>query len=340
MQENGENEEGGYIKVHASHITTDLADRLIEDAVFAGGNAQSFLNFAESCCFESWTGSFYKPYEFSLSSDITGTQGETSFTNVTLWAAIVSADNGCISRYGGELYRNNFYVSVNQRMENARDNGFNLRYTRDMTEIRQIIDYRDFYTYLYSRDNFGNGISASYLPSASWAIHHTKKKMCVFNYSDAAGAMEQLAADHGAMWQQISKPKVSYEVRLAALGSDPRYKDFMVLQDFRYGDRGWISCPELDISTEQQIIEVERDEITGDILGMRLGNLTSSIIRPSFRGSTLSSGHSVEDKTNAAMQAALFDAELRSLRSWDDASAYSWREMKKFTWEEVKKYGR
>ncbi len=340
MQENGENEEGGYIKVHASHITMDLADRLIEDAVFSGGNAQSFLDFAENCCFESWTGNFYKPYEFSLSSDITKTQGETSFTNVTLWAAIVSADNGCISRYGGELYRDNFYVSVNQRMENAKDNGFNLRYTRDMTEIKQIIDYRDFYTYLYSRDNFGNGISGSYMPSANWAIHHTKKKMCVFNYSDAATAMEQLMADHGAVWEQISKPKVSYEIRLAALGSDPRYKDFMALQDFRYGDRGRISCPELDISTEQQINEVERDEITGDILGMRLGNLTNSIIRPSFRGSTLSSGHSVEDKKNAAMQAALFDAELRSLRSWDDASAYSWREMKKFIWEEVKKYGR
>lgn len=340
MQENGENEEGGYIKIHASHITSDLADRLIEDAVFPGGNAQNFLNFAEAQCFESWTGTYYKPYEFDISSDITDVKGETSFTNVTLWSAIVSADNSCISRYGGELYRDNFYVSVNKRMENARDDGFNLRYTRDMTEIKQIIDYRDFYTYLYARDNFGNGISGSYMPSANWAIHHTKKKMCVFNYSDEATAMEQLSADYDAMWEQISKPKVSYEVRLAALKNDPRYADFAVLQDLRYGDRGRISCPELDISTEQQIIEVERDEVNGDILGMRLGNLTSSIIRPGFRSSTLSSGHSVEDKANAAMQTALKDAELRSLRTWDDASAYSWGEIKKFTWEEVKEYAR
>lgn len=340
MQENGENEEGGYIKIHASHITTDLADNLIEDAVFSGGNAQSFLNFAKDCCFESWTGTYYKPYEFDISSDIADVRGETSFTNVTLWAAIVSADNGCISRYGGELYRDNFYVSINRRMENARDNGFNLRYTRDMAEIKQTIDYRDFYTYLYVRNNFGNGISGSYMPSANWAIHHTKKKMCVFNYSDEATAMEQLSADYGAMWEQISKPKVSYEVRLSSLKSDPRYADFAVLQDLHYGDRGRISCPELDISTEQQIIEVERDEITRDILSMRLGNLTSSIIRPSFLGSTLTSGHSPEDKSNAAMQTALKDAQLRALRDWDDASVYTWSDMKKFTWEEVKEYAR
>lgn len=138
---------------------------------------------------------------------------------------------------------------------------------------------------------------------------------------------------------RISKPKVFYEIRFAALKNDPRYNDFMALQDFRYGDRGRISCPELDISTEQ-IIEVEHDEITRDILGMRLGNVTSSIIRPGFLGSTLSSGHSAEDKANTAMQEALFDAELRALRSWDDASVYTWGKMKKFTWEDVMKYGR
>ena len=303
------NEQERTMTVHASHITCDLADDLIFSASFSGGNGTQFIDFCKSSIDPSPWKSEYTPYKFDIHSDIDTVQGADEFENVTLWAALVGADNCMINRYGGELYRDNFYVSINKRMQYAKDDAFNLRYSLDVKGITQEIDYSDFCTQLHTIDNWGNEFWVIY-QGVKWAIHHNRTRSVKFNYPESDGAMENLSRDSMAYWETVSVPKVTYKVQIASLKNDPRYADFIELQNYNYGDSGTIYCPELDINTKQKIIEVEKDEVTGDVISMALGNVRESIIRPKYMGSTISSGNTAGDKQLQTMQDKLSQLEF------------------------------
>lgn len=293
---------GQIMKAHANHISYDMAGRLIDFGTFKGGNAMAFINWAEGATIQETGGGYYGHYVFSGSSDIDTHIPGGEYINTTLLAAYIGADNSLMHMTGGELYRNNFYFSVNKRMEKASDNAFNLRYSLDMTAIKQTVDYSDFCTDLYCYDNWGNMYAVSYTPTAKDRIHHPITRMRQFNYAEFEGSMERLMADGFAEWLRVSVPKITYEVEIASLRNEPKYAEFLNLQNYRYGDKGTIYCPELDISTEQKIISIDKNELTGDIIRLKLGNLKESFIRPSYMGSTMTSGASADDKQLRALQ--------------------------------------
>lgn len=326
------------ISIHATHISTDMVAQMIRQATFSGGDASDFIDFAFSSVDEPFFSEGLEPYTFEGYSDITTNAGETELVNCSLWAAIVGADNCLINRYGGELYRDNFYFSVCSRMQYAKDNAFRLRYTLDMTEISQTIDYSDFCTELYARDNFGNLYGVCW-GGIEWAVHHPRQMAVTFNYSDFETAFDNLVHDAETLFFASDYPKVTYELTLANLKNDPRYAEFMCLQDYHYGDSGSIYCPELDIDTVQRITAEQRDELTGDVLRMTLGNLKNSWVRPSLMAGTVSSGSSVFDKQQQAMQEELKDAKLKALPDWQSARTYTWEEIRQFTWKETKNHG-
>ena len=307
-------ESGREMYVHAKHITCDMADMLITFATFPGGDAARFMDFCFSSVFPADLPG-YEYYSFEGYSDIRTVLGPDELVNVTVWAAMVGADNCLKNRYGGELYRDNFYFSINQRMQYAKDNAFCLRYSLDMVKIQQRVDYSDVCTNLECYDNFGNYWAVATI-TPTFALHHPIVRMVQFNYSEFEGAMERLAADGMAYWQTVNTPKVTYEAQIASLRRDPRYKDFVGLQNYNYGDSGTIYCPELDISTTQRITEVEKDELTGDITRMLLGNLRESLSRPTYMGSTISSGRSIEDKQNRANQNAIMSQSISGMEQF------------------------
>ncbi len=305
---------GMTMTVHAKHLTCDMADMLITFAAFPGGNASAFMDF----CFSSIEKADlpgYEYYKFEGYSDIQTSLGGDELVNTTLWAAMIGADNCLKNRYGGELYRDNFYFSINKRMQYAKDNAFCLRYSLDMTRISQKVDYTDFCTNLLCYDNYGNMWSVATIKPSSF-VHHPIVRMVQFNYSEPDGAMERLTADGFAYWNTVNTPKVTYEVQIAALERDPEYEDFIGLQNYNYGDSGTIYCPELDISTAQRITEVEKDELTGDIIRMILGNLRESLVRPAYMGSTISSGRSAEDKQNRAIQNSIMSQSISGMEQF------------------------
>ena len=307
-------ESGREMYVHAKHITCDMADMLITFATFPGGDAARFMDFCFSSVFPADLPG-YEYYSFEGYSDIRTVLGPDELVNTTVWAAMVGADNCLKNRYGGELYRDNFYFSINQRMQYAKDNAFCLRYSLDMVKIQQRVDYSDVCTNLECYDNFGNYWAVATI-TPTFALHHPIVRMVQFNYSEFEGAMERLAADGMAYWQTVNTPKVTYEAQIASLRRDPRYKDFVGLQNYNYGDSGTIYCPELDISTTQRITEVEKDELTGDITRMLLGNLRESLSRPTYMGSTISSGRSIEDKQNRANQNAIMSQSISGMEQF------------------------
>ena len=121
---------------------------------------------------------------------------------------------------------------------------------------------------------------------------------------------------------------------MANIKDDPRYKDFQNLHDIRLGDKGTVYCEPLDVETVQEVIEIERDELSLEILSITLGDSTKYIggFNP-YRGIT-TSGNSPTDLQAQALQEEIKNSTLKSMKRWSGISSYSWQEII-YKWGEI-----
>lgn len=68
---------------------------------------------------------------------------------------LIMGNDGFIANFGGELYRDNFYFSINKKMENSDDDAFNIHIGFNLKGIKRKVDISTACTYLDCRDNFG-----------------------------------------------------------------------------------------------------------------------------------------------------------------------------------------
>ena len=278
---------GIYIQVHAKHIFYDLADEFVHYYQGENLNGYEFIRAMFGACLTD--ADSYDKYNFQYNSDLDNRTGQIEITDKTLLNTLIGGDDCLVNQLGGELYRNNFYFSVNKRMEGAKNNAFSLKYGFDMTGITQKIDYSDLATWLMVDDNYGNSFAVSYVNDI-YPIHHHKHVFKRFNYS--TDNSEKLVKDGQELFGQLCRPKVSYEVNIASMKDNPKYSGFFELQDYNLGDSGTVECDLLNIKTMQKIIAIERDELTGNIKKIKLGSENYSLVRPSYKSDTISTGSS------------------------------------------------
>ena len=319
-----------YIDVHAKHISYDLADVWIEYSGIGVYNkdehqpVRSGKAVLDQLMSDRIPDTEYAGYTFELHSDINITEGELSLEirDQSFIAALIGSDNCFANRIGGELYRDNFFLSMNSEMQNSRKEAFVLRYSADMVKIKQRIDYSEWVTYLRAVDNWGDMLSVSHAGGSEWIIHHNKQKRVHFNYQESNNSQDNLRSDFYAYWDTVNSPKVTYEVKIASIKGDPKYKDFLDLQNYEVGDTGYVYCEPLQINTLQRVIAIKRNELTDEIETITLGNMQNSLIRPSYMGNTITSGNTVNDKQLAAVQEQVDDLAFAALVNTPVATAY------------------
>ena len=270
-------------------------------------------------------------YDFEYSTDLSddNTTEFDGFTNTTLTAALIGDSKCFVNLFGGELYRNNFYFSINKRMENARENAFSLRYSFDLQEIEFSIDYTDFMTRLEFIDMNGNwsGTQLWNDTTTTYSVPSPVVRAVKFN----APLSDEIRENY---FQSVAYPKYTYKIKMANIKDDPRYRDFQNLHDIRLGDKGTVYCEPLDVETVQKVIEIERDELSLEIISVTLGDSTKYVggFNP-YRGIT-TSGNSPTDLQAQALQEEIKNSTLKSMKRWSGISSYSWQEII-YKWGEI-----
>lgn len=305
-----------YVNAHANHITYDMRDYWVEDAYFEVTNGDTYLAqlFAHKKRDFPNQVPIVGEYVFDLSSDLTGTM-QAEIKDQSMIEAIFGDDSSMAVRYGGEIYRDNFHLSVNKTLEGAPEgNAFSLRYGTDLTKISFKIDMSDWITDLTCIDNVGN-LWAIWYDGGGWTIHHHRAKRVYFNYADELWGdegLDRLIKDGSALWDSVSTPTISIVVSVARIKNDPKYKDFLNLQNFDVGYKGTVYVEHLNIDVEMKITSIRRNELTGEIIELALGNTRRSLIRSTVMSHTIVSPNSIEGKNamiSQSLQQQLYDTQ-------------------------------
>lgn len=199
-------------------------------------------------------------------------------SGMTCYAAILGG-NGFISRFGGELYRNNFYFSIHPRMQGAKDNAFELYLDRDLTGITREVDLSTFASALRVYDGYGSFIEYYWVQSTMGRyMPHGVWRSITLSYPEAP-TFERLGRDAAFEFGKVCRPLICYTFQLKDLRFNSKFKGIENLQNCRVGDKGRL----FDTKTGSWItLEVTRTRIngrTGEVLEVQVGN-TRSFTRP------------------------------------------------------------
>lgn len=320
--------------VYCRHIFYDLNDKALADVRPTKKAGRDFIDWILTHTIEDYTDQEiekgYMFYNFSYDSDITE-EATAIYQSMSPVNALLGADNCFLNRLGGEIYRDNFYFSINSKREKSRENAFNVCRGVDMLEVEEVVDYSNFITCLKAESNYGSGMGIAYGQNSR--IHHNVTRFEKYTYGEDYSD-DTFFKDVRNRFESMYQPGVSYKVRFADLKNDARYSGFIDLQHCEVGDSGTVYCEELDIVTTQRVVQKVYDVLHDKVISIELGNKSPGLTRVDRYAGTIT-GNTAADKANEKTQADLHNTKLKLLSTWAGARSFTWKEAREFKWKEV-----
>ncbi|MCM1315123.1 MAG: hypothetical protein NC205_00960 [Prevotella sp.] len=265
------------VTVFAEHIFYQLNDCWIySGANIVGANgAQILSNILANSTFQA------RPedtiYRFESGSDLTaetvGVDMELVIANIwqplengTTPLDLILGSGGFTDNFGGDLYRNNFYFSLNEHMENHLENSFDIRMGANLKKITQKTETAELCTHFTVFDQFGSGLSVFWEVHNGIPHHIVRSQTVNFGEKYTETDFNLLAHEARKYFGQNMQPKISYEISLEDLRNNPDFSEFSNNPRYNVGDRGRIFDEELNISVDAHIVHTIKDGISGKTL--------------------------------------------------------------------------
>lgn len=285
IQKVNEVQSGGsaYVNAYAEHITYTLNDKWIFPPVTIAGFAgqtliDSIMTQATDLGYDWQT-----TYTFTVTTNLDPPDGFRDWyempDGVTPYEMLIGG-NGFTAKIGGELYRDNFTMSINERMQGAQDNAFELAIGYNLTGIKRTVDLTTFCTYLRGYDvtdgNYETWFAIGWDPSTLPRPYPREVVRSVnFTYDHPEYAEGQLERDTMNFFNQNCAPLVSYELNVVDLKRNPDYKMFTNNYRYKVGDKGRVWDERLQAWLELEITRTEKDIITGECKRVVIGSQRS-----------------------------------------------------------------
>lgn len=199
----------------------------------------------------------------------------------------ILGNDGFVTTCGGELYRDNFYYSLNQTMEGALENSFDIRVGLNLLGIRRVLDTSSYCSYFRGYDKFGSWFAVAWAPQGYASEYpHKVTRSKNFNYdidpallsddwTEADESFSRLSTDVMAYFKQNCNPSISYTINLRDVRRNPDYKEFINNPRYKVGDSGRIYDERLGLDITLKITKTVKDAVTGDTLEVTFGSVRS-----------------------------------------------------------------
>lgn len=285
------------------HISYDMSNDMILNGYIAASDGDTALNYIlHSGTYEN---------RFSGSSDIS-IINNARIVRTPLLSALMDGgrNNSFVSRWGGEIERDNFTFNINARL--GADNGARVSYKKNLSGLRITEDYTKIATRIYptclkADDTIlvysGSGsidsaeLSAYPLPKIKH-IHYSDIKVGQevdgsILYPDEASAIAEMLARVQALYASgQDKPQVTVEASVANL---PEYSSLNLGDTVKGGFRDWVF--------DHRVVSVNYDGLYDRMISVTLGAVKSS-----FQGTMYAQSAQVQAISNS-LEGAVFQGE-------------------------------
>lgn len=316
----------GTVTAYARHISYQIADDFIYTARIKEDNIAEAMAVATRKAVTDESPEATK-YKFTFFSDIDMSYSAEIRNKTPLQVLMGNDADSIISRTNGELYRDNFYYSINKKMEGSRENAFDIRVGLNLRGIKRTVDYSNFATTLTVTNNFGAGWKIGYPSYEGMRFPHQVIRAVELRYSDDPG-MDAFIHDAEAIWADMSVPAVTYIIKVADLRKNPDYNKFKMFR-LKVGDTGRIFDERLGININAKIIATVTNGITGEVIEVVFGNKTKSIIRSDRYANNISQNTPAEKEADR-LRRELKETQLKMLGTHGKMHAFKHRELHKF----------
>jgi phage minor structural protein len=262
----------GSVTVYAEDIFYQMCDgwifpRQMQITSTGGQHAIDVIQYFTD--YQARTGSFF--YSFSGSSDIEEGSVIIDISSGRTPIDALLGSGGLIDQIGGELYRDKFYFSINQRMENSSDHAFDIRVGKNLTGIRRNVDLSSCVTYFRGYDGWGGWVAFAW-DFEDFLVdvfpHYVVRSE---NFSMPEGSNEegfdydawfdgQFTNDVLAFFNRNCKPIIGFEIDLYDVRSNPDF-EIIAAETLRVGDKGTIYDERLGGSLTAEITETTYDAV-------------------------------------------------------------------------------
>jgi hypothetical protein len=195
----------------------------------------------------------YHAYAFTGTSDVQWAASDPWTLPISSGITPIEAmlgSGGLIECKGGELYRHNFSYSIDERMEGAEDNAFDIRIGKNLTGINRVVDTTSMVSYFRAYDPYGGWFAIAWDFGAFFGdlFPHYVVRSQNYEFPDEANEDGWDYSDWfnnvfipqaTANFMKNGKPIIRYEIDLADVRQNP---DFEIIrgETFRVGDKGTI----------------------------------------------------------------------------------------------------
>ena len=275
-------------KIYATHIFYDLADNFLEDVYPQGLNGNAAINWILNK-------TQYK-HVFVGFSDIDTSNSARYVRKNVVQALIGNEDNSFANRWGGEIIRDNYKVSMVRKRQSTSKHK-TIRYRKNLLGITFNIDFTTVGTRFMPMGYDALLLPEKYIdsPLIDKYSHPIIKKL---EYPDVkvktaedeegfeteAEAQEELRR----LTQQdietgIDKPTLSTVIDFIKLSDTKEYEKYKNIEDLYIGDSINVYVEKINIDIEQRIIKTTYNPLTNRFTKYELGSIKTNYATQSVK---------------------------------------------------------
>lgn len=283
VKDNWSNGKGG-ITAWADHISYVLSDDWIWPGTAVYSAEMTATDLLYSIMYSADAGLDKSPftyYSYTASSDIEMPGNfhdwDSLESGATPYALILGSD-GFIAKFGGEMYRDNFYFSINQRMENSSDNAFDIRVGKNLCGINKTIDLSTLCTYFRLYDQHGQWWAISWAEATmprAYPRNVVRSQTITMPDENPDYYWDHLARKCAAHFGQYCSPLIQYDVQINDVSKNPEYSMFLNVDRLKVGDKGKVWDVEFKGYTTLEITKTVTDAIKGEVTEVCFGSVRS-----------------------------------------------------------------
>lgn len=277
------------ITVYARHISYDLLDNMLLDVRPTDLTGQDAMPYIFNRTLN--------PHNFTVSSDITTVNTAYYIRKNPIEALLSDDENSFVNRWGGEIFRDNFNLYMNNRI--GSNNGVKIAYGKNLVAIEEDMDMDSVVTRIIPVGFDGITLSGEtpYVDSPRINSYpHIIAKVVKFDnikvknnpsdpdeegYATLALAQAALIAASNQLFEDgIDIPqKYSYKADIVLLSQMEEYKDTPVFEDVSMGDTVVIQHENLGIDLEARVVKWVYDSIAERYVSIELGSFNKDYIQ-------------------------------------------------------------